>query len=111
MGPRFLIILHVVKELSTYIQLLVIFICIVGWNSNNFGSNDYPSIMCITFPVYISAVSLFQVYISAVYLFCPLICPRKVIHVIKIYYTKLPGNMYLTDNNYVSVSHHHYNND
>ena len=85
MGLRFLIILHLVKELSTYIQLLAIFVCIVGWNSNNFGSKDYTPIMYITFPVYISAVSMF----------CPLICPRKVIHVIKIYYTKLPGNMYV----------------
>ena len=33
---------------------------IVGWNSNTFGSKVYPPIMCITFPGYISVVSLFS---------------------------------------------------
>ena len=54
--------------------------CIVGWNSNTFGSKVYPPIMCITFPGYISNVSCFQGNISDVFLLFPLIRPRKVVH-------------------------------
>ena len=52
---------------------------IVGWNSNTSGSKVYPPIMCITFPGYISVVSLF--FGNASLLF-PLIRPRKVIHIL-----------------------------
>ena len=53
---------------------------ISGFNISTFGSKVYTPIMCITFPVYISVVSLFSgIYFSCI-LALLLICPHKVIY-------------------------------
>ena len=61
-GYKYKLLMHysyVVKELSTYIQLLYSFVLWVRI-ATTFGSKDYPLIMCIIFQVYISAASLFS---------------------------------------------------
>ena len=64
-GYKYKLLMPMIKELSACIYLLysgntlymkpceLLWHCIVGCNSNTFGSKSYPPIMCITFPGYI----------------------------------------------------------